>query len=138
MKQDALALRHLVFVEEQGVPENIEIDKYDNDLQTIVFLIYNDTNQPIATGRMRIIDEYGKAERICVLKSQRGNGCGKKIIQAIEKECIKCDLKGVKLHSQERAIIFYEKLGYKVISEAFFEANIKHYEMVKNLIKKEK
>ncbi|WP_075981391.1 GNAT family N-acetyltransferase [Bacillus massilinigeriensis] len=126
--QDAFAVRREVFIHEQQVPEEEEIDQYEND--STHFVIYQD-NRPIGAGRFRIVDGLGKVERICVLNDQRKTGAGKAIMNSIEDYAKKQGLSTLKLNAQTHAIPFYEGLGYEIISEEFLDAGIPHRAMKK-------
>ncbi|MBS4172071.1 GNAT family N-acetyltransferase [Bacillus sp. FJAT-49736] len=128
--QDAFQIRKIVFVEEQKVPEEEEIDQYEKDAAH--FVLY-DEGKPIGAGRFRIVDEKGKVERICVLSSYRGKGAGKVIMEAIEQYASENNLKKLKLNAQTHAIPFYEKLNYEIISGEFLDAGIPHKTMEKTL-----
>src|SRR5690554_4582432 len=83
--QKAFAIRKTVFVEEQGVPLKDEFDEFDtlDGRCEHILVFYNE--QPAGTGRIRVVDDFGKLERICVLKPLRKFGLGKIIIQELEK-----------------------------------------------------
>ncbi|WP_273834675.1 GNAT family N-acetyltransferase [Guptibacillus sedimenti] len=129
-KSDAFKVRHTVFVDEQNVPSDLEIDEHDND--AIHFVAY-DKSAPVAAGRFRVLDNMGKVERICVLGDYRGTGLGLLLMSAIETHAKDLSLKGTKLNAQISAVGFYEKLGYEVISDQFMDAGIPHVTMTKNL-----
>ncbi|MDP5275560.1 GNAT family N-acetyltransferase [Chengkuizengella axinellae] len=126
--KDAYKVRMDVFVVEQKVPEEIEIDEFENEAKHIV--IY-DEKKPVATGRIREVDGYGKLERICVLKSHRKYGLGKMIMDNLEMIGHDIGLKQFKLNAQTQAEPFYEKQGYHTVSGEFLDANIPHVTMVK-------
>ncbi|KFZ42621.1 N-acetyltransferase [Anoxybacillus flavithermus] len=126
---DALFVRRAVFIDEQGVSEEEEIDAFERE--SIHFVIYDD-DQPIAAGRFRIIDDVGKIERICVLPAYRGRGIGKRIMEAIE-QYAKQHVTKVKLNAQTHAEPFYKQLGYETVSDVFLDAGIPHVTMVKNM-----
>lgn len=130
---DALFVRKTVFVKEQQIPLEIEVD--ENEENAVHIVLYNDSEEPIAAGRYRVLDGgIAKAERICVLDSERGNGSGAKIMEALEKYASAQGLKHVKLSAQAHAIPFYEKIGYHAISEEYLEQNIPHKMMKKDLL----
>ena len=81
----AYEIRKTVFIEEQNVPPEIEVDQYEDE--AIHFVCY-DEEKVIGAGRLRFVGEHGKLERICVLKPYRGKSFGKKIIAAMEKEIV--------------------------------------------------
>lgn len=128
--QQAYDIRMIVFVEEQNVPPEEEID--DLEGSSIHFIGYDHEN-PVAASRLRFVEEYGKLERICVLKEARGKSFGKEIIQAMEKVVQEKGFKKAKLNAQTHAEGFYQKLGYHTISGEFMDAGIPHVTMIKEL-----
>lgn len=123
---DAFFVRKEVFVKEQHVPEEEEIDQFEDTSEHIV--IY-DGGQPVGAGRWRL---NGKLERICVMKSHRSLGVGAIIMQALEKAAAAKGAGSFILHAQTQAVPFYEKQGYRVTSgEEFLDAGIPHLEMIK-------
>ncbi|MES5394822.1 GNAT family N-acetyltransferase [Bacillus amyloliquefaciens] len=128
---DAFFVRKEVFVKEQHVPEEEEIDQFEDTSEHIV--IY-DGGQPVGAGRCRLKDGHGKLERICVMKSHRSLGVGVIIMRALEKAAAAKGADSFILHAQTQAVPFYEKQGYRVTSdEEFLDAGIPHLEMVKKL-----
>lgn len=128
--QDAYAIRKKVFVEEQHVPLEIEIDDHENDSSH--FVLY-DENKPVGAGRFRILDGKGKVERICILPSYRGKGAGLKVMKKIEEFARDLYIKELVLNAQTSAIPFYTKQGYEVVSEEFLDAGIPHRTMKKTI-----
>ncbi|MET3194098.1 GNAT family N-acetyltransferase [Gottfriedia sp. OAE603] len=129
--QDALKVRTEVFVVEQQISKDLEFDGLDNEC--FHFVAY-DGEQPIAAGRLRVIDSNGKVQRICVRKDYRGKQIGNDIMHLIHKTAKENGILQLVLHAQESAIPFYEKLGYHISSEIFYEAGIPHAEMKITLI----
>lgn len=128
----AFSIRHEVFVKEQNVPIEIELDEFDHE--AIHFLCFNDENEPVGASRLRFVGSYGKLERICVLKSYRGQSFGKKLVKCMEEEIIRNGYNNARLNAQMDVATFYENLGYISISEPFYEANILHVTMEKQLV----
>ncbi|WP_226670713.1 GNAT family N-acetyltransferase [Metabacillus litoralis] len=128
--EDAYFVRKTVFVDEQQVPLEEEIDQHENEAAHVVLY---DEEQPAGAGRVRVVDGYGKLERICVMKSTRKKGAGKVIVNKLEELATKQGVKKLKLNAQTHAIPFYGKLGYEVISEEFMDAGIPHVTMLKEL-----
>ncbi|KPN14891.1 hypothetical protein AKG37_17720 [Bacillus australimaris] len=126
-------IRKSVFIEEQQVPESDEFDQFDTlNEQCQHVLIYHE-NQPVGTGRVRIVDHTGKLERICILKPYRKYGLGKIIIEELEKIMQEKDISKIKLHGQTHAEGFYKKLGYQTTSDEFMEDGIPHVLMTKEI-----
>jgi predicted GNAT family N-acyltransferase len=127
-------IRYKVFVKEQHVPEEMEIDEVDESADTKYVLLMNEEGYPVGTARFR---PYGegvlKVERVAVLPEQRGTGAGRMIMETIETEAKKTGYQGLKLAAQIHAVKFYEGLGYQSQGEIFFEAGIEHIEMVKSI-----
>jgi predicted GNAT family N-acyltransferase len=126
--EDAYTVRKIVFVDEQNVPVEDEIDQFE--AESTHFVLYHD-GKPIGAGRFRDVDGYGKVERICVLKEARKLGAGKVIMESIESYARNKGFQKLKLNAQTHAIPFYAGLGYGVVSEEFLDAGIPHKTMMK-------
>lgn len=129
---DAFKIRKIVFVEEQKVPIELELDEFEDTATH--FVGYGSNNEPIAASRLRFIDDYGKLERICVLKEHRGKNFGKQIILEMEQYVKEHGYTKTKLNAQSYAEPFYKKLGYETVSDEFIDAGIPHVTMVKKLV----
>jgi len=128
-REDAFSVRKMVFVEEQGVPLNLELDEHD--ASAAHFIVYSD-DQPIGAGRIREISQgVGKVERVCVLKEFRGKHLGNLIMHSLEEYALKTGMHKIILNAQSYAVPFYEKLGYIVTSPEFMDADIPHRAMEK-------
>lgn len=132
---DAFAVRRAVFIEEQAVPEELELDEFDHDASTIHFVARNAGGQPVGTARIR---PYGtsdavKVERVAVLRDWRGTGLGRRLMAALESEARSTGYRLAKLNAQTHARAFYEGLGYEPRGDLFMEANIEHIAMEKRL-----
>lgn len=127
---DAFDVRRTVFIDEQNVPEEEEIDQYESD--AVHFVLYKDGNAAGA-GRFRVLDGIGKVERICVLKEFRKTGAGVAIMDKIENYAKSQGITSLKLNAQTQAIPFYSKLGYETVSEEFLDAGIPHKTMKKTI-----
>jgi predicted GNAT family N-acyltransferase len=129
---DAISIRKKVFVEEQRVPEEEEVDQFEQE--AIHFVLY-DSEKPIGAGRFRMLaDGIGKIERICVLQDYRNRGAGRLIMESIEQFAKEKGVPKVKLNAQTHAESFYQKLGYETVSDVFMDAGIPHVTMVKQLL----
>lgn len=128
---DALTVRKTVFVEEQHVPEEEEIDEFEQEATH--FVLYDGDN-PVGAGRFRMLDNHmGKIERICILPDYRNRGAGRLIMESIEQFAKENGISKIKLNAQTHAEPFYQKLGYETVSEVFMDAGIPHVAMIKQL-----
>jgi len=133
--QTAFAIPKAVFIEEQQIPASEEYDEFDAlDAACEHILVYVNA-QPVGTGRLRVVDGYGKLERICILEEYRKYGLGKVIIQTLEKLAQEKGLTKSKLSAQVYAEGFYEKLGYTRTGEEYMDAGIPHILMKKQFNK---
>lgn len=128
--EDAFSVRRTVFIEEQNVPEEEEIDQHEDE--STHFVAYQN-EMPVGAGRFRLVEGYGKVERICVLKEARKTGAGKAIMNRIEAFALENDIHQLKLNAQTHAIPFYSGLGYEIVSDEFLDAGIPHKTMMKKL-----
>lgn len=130
----AFHIRKAVFVEEQGVPLEDEFDEFDNLNGQCEHILVFFEEQPVGTGRVRWVNEFGKLERICILEPYRNFGLGKVMITALEEIAQERGATRVKLHGQTQAEGFYKKLGYQSSSSIFIEDGIPHLLMTKELL----
>ncbi|WP_373230940.1 GNAT family N-acetyltransferase [Cohnella sp.] len=131
----AFDIRLKVFVEEQGVPRELEMDEYDDSPIACNHFILLKDDKAIATGRWKEYEpEIAKMQRIAVLKPFRGLGAGKFLLEGMEKDARSQGYKASLLDAQCTAEHFYSKLGYNTESdEPFLDANIPHVRMRKML-----
>lgn len=130
-REDAFAVRHEVFVEEQGVDEELEYDEHDPG--AVHFVAY-DCDEPVGAARLRELEDgLAKVERVAVLEPRRGEGIGRDLMAAVEERARGMGLEGLKLHSQSHAAGFYRDLDYEQRGEVFEEAGIPHVKMRKLL-----
>lgn len=129
--ETCLKLRFEVFVDEQGVPPEIERDAYD---EIAIHLLARKDGEALGTARILPNGDIGKIGRVCVVKSARGTGLGAALIKAALDE-MRADGRFTKaaLGSQVHAIPFYEKLGFAAYGEDFDDAGIPHRMMERKL-----
>jgi predicted GNAT family N-acyltransferase len=118
-------VRFAVFVAEQGVPEEIELD--DRDPACVHVLAFENA-EPVGTGRVDL-DAAGKIGRVAVLATARGRGVGTELMQQLHAIARDRGLPSVWCHAQVTAVPFYARLGYRASGERFAEAGIPHVRM---------
>ena len=136
-RQGAVELRIQVFVAEQGVPAEIEVDEHDADPATIHAVALHQ-GRVIATGRLVVEQDdsgqpIGRIGRMAVASDWRRQGIGGQILQRLEQEARNLGLQRCHLHAQEYVKNFYANLGYQEQGEVFSEANIPHIAMTREL-----
>jgi len=125
-------IRKEVFMKEQAVPLDEEID--NNDITYTHYLFFTKENTAIGTMRILLDEEkhivlFG---RIAILKEYRGEKYGQRMVCQVEKLISqKYTPLTIRLAAQARALDFYKSIGYKVTSDKFIEAGIEHYSMEK-------
>lgn len=130
--EDAVNIRYEVFVEEQKVPADVEIDELEDKSHHVV--LYED-EQPMGTARIyHRGDGIYKIQRVAVLKNYRGKGIGVQLMKECELQISKLRGTKITLGAQLQALSFYEKLGYTAEGPEFMDAGIPHREMTKMLI----
>jgi len=122
-----LALRRTVFIEEQGVTEDLEVDGLDGACRHV---LATRGNTPIATARVRILDDVAKIQRVCVLPAHRGTGVGAAVMRFILAELNTApSVRIARLGAQTDALDFYRKLGFRAVGPEYMEAGIRHQDM---------
>ncbi|MCV4229878.1 GNAT family N-acetyltransferase [Virgibacillus sp. LDC1] len=133
--QQALDIRKDVFVLEQKVPIDLEIDDYDRLESDAHHILIKSEGQYAATGRITYYNkDSAKMQRIAVRKPFRSKGIGRVLMMALEAQARELKLQYSVLDAQVQAEAFYRKLGYETISdEPFDDAGIPHVRMKKEL-----
>ena len=124
-------LRTRVFVDEQGVPPELEMDEFDD---VAVHAVAYKCDVVVGTGRL-ILDTLtdGRIGRMAVEASLRRSGLGSAILAFLENEARSQGIIRLSLHAQHYVKDFYAKRGYCVRGDAFIEAGILHVEMTKDI-----
>lgn len=128
------SIRRRVFIDEQGVEEGLEIDGLD-------FLGCNCRHfyasvDSVPAGACRVMDRGSgivKLQRFCVLPEFRKAGLGRFMLAKVEDICRAGNFIKIEMGAQCRAVPFYEKCGYTVVSGVFTDAGIEHVKMEKFL-----
>jgi len=118
------AVRQAVFVVEQGVPEDQELDQHD--ATSLHVLACDAAGAAVGTGRLL---EDGHIGRMAVLADWRGRGVGDAILRALLAEAYARGDRASVLSAQVQAIPFYERLGYRVEGEEYVDCGIPHRTM---------
>jgi ElaA protein len=122
------ALRRIVFIEEQSVPEADEIDDLDD---IAIHLLATDHGTPIGSARLLTEGETGKIGRVLVLAPYRGRGIGADLIRsAVAHFASNPQISRVKLGAQTHALEFYTRLGFVAYGPVYMDAGIEHRDMV--------
>lgn len=119
----AAPIRFEVFVEEQGVPQEIELDEHD---ATSVHAVAFDGDAAIATGRLLLDGHIG---RMAVLKRARGGGVGSAILKRLVAAAQARGDAEVVLSSQVHAMRFYSLHGFVAEGAEYMDAGIPHKDM---------
>ncbi len=119
-----LTVRREVFVVEQQVPEEIEVDEHDP--LSLHFLAVDSAGLPIGTARLL---SNGRVGRMAVLADWRRSGVGRALLTEVIATSRHRGDSRLFLHAQVHSIPFYESLGFVVCSDEFEEAGIPHREM---------
>jgi predicted GNAT family N-acyltransferase len=136
-REAVFAIRMTVFVEEQAVPPEEELDSYDViAAHFLARLTGVDPHPSGIIGTARLVDKghgVGKIGRVAVLREHRGRGVGAVLMRRVEEAAHAADYTELILEAQMHALPFYEKLGYIAEGEIFLDCNIEHRLMRKSL-----
>ena len=120
-REDLLRIRYAVFVDEQGVPAELEQDAHDQD--ALHLLAVSADGEGVGTARMLPDGHIG---RMAVLPAWRGRGIGTALLRALLDAARQMGRHEVFLHAQCRAEPFYQRLGFVAEGEIFDDAGIDH------------
>ena len=126
-REACFAIRIAVFVDEQGVPREAELDSYEANA---VHLLAEADGRPVGTMRWRAVPPAtAKLERVAVLPQARGLGIGRALVLEALRQVAAAGLGEAVLHAQTSAAPFYERLGFLAEGEPFEEEGIEHIRM---------
>ena len=125
---DARIVRLKVFVEEQGIAPELELD--ERDATAVHAVAYDAQGAPLATGRLLPDAQIG---RMAVLPADRGQGVGAAILRALIAIAAGRGDVAVRLHAQRSAIGFYLREGFATEGEEYIEAGIAHQTMARRI-----
>ncbi len=127
-EQEAYSIRKRVFIDEQGVPESMEIDDFDPIAQHALAYLRDDC---IATARLIALSEQeGQIGRMAVLPANRRQGIGGQLLSALLGSSKTHGFTQLKLHAQLSAIPFYAQFGFIAQGDIYDEAGIAHRDMI--------
>ncbi len=124
---ELVALRTRVFVEEQGVPREIEQD--DRDGTAVHVLSRGASGRVVATGRLLVDGDRASIGRMAADASVRGRGHGAAVLAELHRQAVLRGVREVELHAQVGARRFYERAGYEAVGDEYDEAGIRHVTM---------
>ena len=127
----AFEVRRQVFVEEQGISEDLESDDHDREA---LHIVVNDGERVIGTARVLFLAaNQAKLERMAILKPFRHKGIGRGLISFLSEELRNRQVEQVVIHAQYLVVAFYESCGFEKSGSPFWEAGIKHIKMQRQL-----
>ncbi|MDP3511799.1 MAG: GNAT family N-acetyltransferase [Sulfuritalea sp.] len=126
--EQARQIRETVFVDEQRVPRDLDMDEHDAASRHVV--AHDAEGGAIGTGRLLPDGHIG---RMAVLAGWRGKGVGRALLERLLEEAARLDQRRLALHAQTRACGFYRRFGFVEEEPEFMEAGIPHRTMVRSL-----
>ena len=127
-RAQASRIRFKVFVEEQGVPRDIELD--EKDPACVHALAFDEQGTPVGTGRLLPDAHIG---RMAVLEDWRHRGVGALVLNRLIEKAKERGHKEVLLSAQVHALEFYRRQGFQPVGEIYEEAGIPHRDMRRTL-----
>ncbi len=125
-----MVVRGIVFIEEQGVDWEGEIDAYEDES---IHVLGEVGGQPVASGRLRLLpDRWAKLERIAVRPRWRGRGIARQVVRFLMDEARRRGARRFKLHAQVYLEGFYREFGFQREGEVFDECGIDHILMLRD------
>ena len=122
-KEEAQRIRLAVFVEEQGVPAELEMDEMD---EHCVHALAFEGKTAVATGRLLPDGHIG---RMAVMKPWRGRGVGGALLRRLVQAARERGDEAVLLSAQVHALGFYRAHGFAPYGAVYEEAGIAHQAM---------
>jgi len=128
--ETCFALRHEVFVAEQGYSAEGEVDALDAQSHHLLAL---DGETPIGTARVFLDGISAKIGRVCVIAARRGTGLGAELIKAAVALAVEKGAERAVLGAQAHAVGFYNKLGFTPYGDVYSDEGEPHQMMERPL-----
>ena len=126
-REEAQRVRFTVFVDEQRVPAELEMDEHDAvSIHALAYTKIGGTPRAVGTGRLLPDGHIG---RMAVLKEWRGRGVGRELLRALMQRARERGDREVVLAAQVQAMPFYAAEGFKPEGPVYVEAGIDHQDM---------
>ena len=123
----AAPIRYAVFVDEQKVPVDMELDAWDpQSVHAVAF------DAAIAIGTGRLLPD-GHIGRMAVLSTARGACTGSALLTSLVDEARRRGHRAAVLSAQTQAVPFYQRHGFEVVSGEYLDAGIPHVDMQRGL-----
>jgi predicted GNAT family N-acyltransferase len=130
----AFSVRIPVFVDEQRVPAEEEVDDHDRTDTDARHALIRDGDMPVAAGRYyRIDDTTAQIGRMAVLAPYRGRGLGRQLLDALVADARRRGFTRAALNAQDHATAFYTKAGFTPFGDTLVECEILHQPMERAL-----
>jgi len=131
LMRDAFELRYEVFVDEQGVPRELEVDEFDPGATHLVAI-----RDDRVVGTLRMLDHDGAAKigRVAVRAAARRAGVGARLMDRAAAIASERGFAEIVVHAQVAVAGFYRRLGYVAEGDRFDEAGIPHIAMRKKIV----
>jgi predicted GNAT family N-acyltransferase len=126
--ETVVAIRHQVFVVEQGVTTNVRDNPHDRDSRHVVGII---GQQIVGSGRLHLIRDEGQIAWVAVLPAYRHRHVGRAIMRRLIEIADEAGTRVLFLNAQTHALRFYQHLGFEAIGEVFSMSGIEHQLMAR-------
>jgi len=133
LMREAFGVRFEVFVDEQGVPRELEMDEFDPSATHLVAV-----RDGQVVGTLRMLDHEGAAKigRVAVRSAARRIGIGARLMERAAAIALERGFAEIILHAQVAVAGFYRRLGYVEEGDLFDEAGIPHIAMRKRIVRR--
>ena len=121
-------IRTDVFEKEQGIKPFSEVEEIDETAIHAVVYKDNEWKEPIAVGRLYPTEKSKvfKIGRIAVEQNERGQGYGDFVVRMLLDKGFQMGAEEIIVGAQEKAIAFYEKIGFQKTGESYLDALVLH------------
>ncbi|HXZ50884.1 MAG TPA: GNAT family N-acetyltransferase [Burkholderiales bacterium] len=135
-RAEASEIRKTVFVQEQGVPEELELD--ERDALCVHALARDASGRAIGTARLLPPERHGghvvsHVGRMAVLRPWRGRGVGGALLERLAEAAVARGDDELALAAQTHALEFYRAHGFSEEGDEFLDAGIRHRRMRRRL-----
>ena len=112
---------------------NFSNDELENEKDEILIGAFEEEKMLGCCMLIKMNNKTVRLRQMAVMNNLRGKGIGRALMNFAENIARDLGYRTITMHARKTAIGFYEKLGYAVVGDEFYEVTIPHFEMQKEL-----
>ncbi len=113
--QKSQKIRYEVFVKEQGIPLELDLDGLDD---RSYHALAHTGNKAVGTARLTVVDDkQAVLARVAVIRESRGSGIGNQLVRSLLSRARDLEIRAIEIHAHQYLRKYYESLGFNYVRD---------------------